>query len=98
MLLREAVGKVLRRLRLQQGRTLRGVARESKVSLPYLSEIERGLKEASSEVLASICAALGVSLEQFLHQVTLELTSRRAIAHMTTTCATQARHDYSLAA
>jgi transcriptional regulator with XRE-family HTH domain len=51
-------GTVLRRARLAQGRTLAEVAQEAQVSIPYLSEIERGLKEASSEVLAAVCRAL----------------------------------------
>jgi transcriptional regulator with XRE-family HTH domain len=56
--LRQVFGTVLRRARLAQGRTLADVAQEAQVSTPYLSEIERGLKEASSEVLAAICRAL----------------------------------------
>ena len=57
-LLRTTVGEVLRRLRLEQGRTLADVASAAKVSMPYLSELERGRKEASSEILAAICTAL----------------------------------------
>ena len=72
-LLRTAIGTVLRRLRHQQGRTLQDVADAASVSLPYLSEIERGRKEASSEILAGICAALGVPLTDFLEQVRAEL-------------------------
>jgi transcriptional regulator with XRE-family HTH domain len=56
--LRQVFGTVLRRARLAQGRTLADVAQQAQVSTPYLSEIERGLKEASSEVLAAICRAL----------------------------------------
>ena len=55
MLLRDAVGKELRAARVAQSRTLRDVARDARVSLGYLSEVERGQKEASSELLASIC-------------------------------------------
>ncbi|MGW4947648.1 helix-turn-helix domain-containing protein [Actinoplanes sp. NPDC004185] len=72
-LLRSAIGTVLRRLRHQQGRTLQDVADAAGVSLPYLSEIERGRKEASSEILASICAALGLPLTDLLEQVRAEL-------------------------
>ena len=55
MLLRDAVGRELRAARVAQSRTLRSVARDARVSLGYLSEVERGQKEASSELLASIC-------------------------------------------
>jgi transcriptional regulator with XRE-family HTH domain len=72
-LLRSAIGTVLRRLRHQQRRTLQDVADAAGVSMPYLSEIERGRKEASSEILASICAALGVPLTDLLEQVRAEL-------------------------
>ncbi|MFF5174206.1 helix-turn-helix domain-containing protein [Micromonospora sp. NPDC000089] len=67
-LLRRVIGGVLRRVRLRQGRTLREVAEAAGVSLPYLSEVERGRKEASSEVLAAICRALGISLSELLEQ------------------------------
>ncbi|MGI9004979.1 MAG: helix-turn-helix domain-containing protein [Streptosporangiaceae bacterium] len=65
-LLRAMLGDQLRRTRLGQGRTLADVARAARVSLPYLSEVERGRKEASSEVLAAICDALGISLADLL--------------------------------
>ena len=61
-LLRSHVGAVLRDARIEQSRTLRDVASAAKVSLGYLSEVERGQKEASSELLNSICQALGLSL------------------------------------
>ncbi len=61
-LLRSELGDVLRSLRSLQGRTLREVSSEAQVSLGYLSEVERGQKEASSELLDSICGALGVPL------------------------------------
>src|SRR3984957_7290322 len=57
VLLRQLLGDVLRRLRLRQGRTLREVSASARVSLGYLSEVERGQKEASSELLAAICGA-----------------------------------------
>jgi transcriptional regulator with XRE-family HTH domain len=65
-LLRTMIGDALRRARLEQGRTLADVARAAKVSMPYLSELERGRKEGSSEILAAICAALGVELADLL--------------------------------
>ncbi|MBV7363860.1 helix-turn-helix domain-containing protein [Actinomycetaceae bacterium TAE3-ERU4] len=61
-LLRREIGEVLRSLRQSQGRTLREVSARARVSLGYLSEVERGQKEASSELLASICEALEVPL------------------------------------
>ena len=78
-LLRSAIGAVLRRLRHQQGRTLQDVADAAGVSLPYLSEIERGRKEASSEILASICVALGLDLVDLLEQVRAELLRGRPL-------------------
>jgi transcriptional regulator with XRE-family HTH domain len=65
-LLREVIGDVLRRARVAQGRTLREVSDSARVSLGYLSEVERGRKEPSSELLASICGALGVPLSRVL--------------------------------
>ena len=69
MKLREAVGTALRRRRQAQGRTLREVAAAAGVSLTYLSEVERGRKEASSEVLEAVCAALDVVLAELLFEV-----------------------------
>ena len=68
-LLRIMLGHVLRRTRREQGRTLADVARAARVSMPYLSEVERGRKEASSEVLAAICEALRIDLSDLLAQV-----------------------------
>ena len=65
-LLREVVGDVLRRARTEQGRTLREVSDSARVSLGYLSEVERGRKEASSELLGAICGALDVPLSRVL--------------------------------
>jgi transcriptional regulator with XRE-family HTH domain len=65
-LLREVIGDVLRRARIEQGRTLREVSDEARVSLGYLSEVERGRKEASSELLGAICGALDVPLSRVL--------------------------------
>ncbi|UQX10172.1 transcriptional regulator ClgR [Candidatus Mycobacterium methanotrophicum] len=64
--LREVLGNVLRRARTKQGRTLREVSGAARVSLGYLSEVERGRKEASSELLSAICDALGVPLSELL--------------------------------
>jgi transcriptional regulator with XRE-family HTH domain len=77
-LLRTTLGDVLRRTRLEQRRTLADVARAAKVSMPYLSEIERGRKEASSEVLGAICGALRIELSDLLAQAGRDLVDRRA--------------------
>lgn len=69
LLLREAIGDELRRVRTGQGRTLREVSTNARVSLGYLSEVERGQKEASSELLASICDALHVPIGDVLFHV-----------------------------
>jgi transcriptional regulator with XRE-family HTH domain len=73
-LLRTMLGQVLRRYRLAQRRTLADVARSARVSIPYLSEVERGRKEASSEVLAAICEALRTDLSDVLAEVRHDLT------------------------
>jgi len=69
LVLREEIGDVLRNIRQTESRTLRDVSHDARVSLGYLSEVERGQKEASSELLASICAALNVPLAAMLFQV-----------------------------
>ena len=69
VLLRNEIGQVLRSVRLSQRRTLREVSTAAKVSLGYLSEVERGQKEASSELLASICDALDLPLWATLREV-----------------------------
>jgi transcriptional regulator with XRE-family HTH domain len=73
VLLRRLLGEVLRRHRVRQSRTLRDVSSAAGVSLGYLSEVERGRKEASSELLAAICTALGVSLSEVLREVSDDL-------------------------
>jgi len=73
-MLRERIGEVLREVRMRQGRTLRQISQQAQVSLGYISEIERGQKEPSSELLAAICAALDVPLSVLL----LEVSSRLA--------------------
>lgn len=67
--LRTVIGDELRARRLNQGRTLRDVSGAARVSLGYLSEVERGQKEASSELLAAICGALDVKLSEVLRSV-----------------------------
>lgn len=79
VLVRQAVGLTLRAARTSQNRTLRDVARDARVSLGYLSEVERGQKEASSELLNAICAALGLSLSGVFNDVALELKSRESV-------------------
>lgn len=79
VLLREHIGQSLRSARTSQNRTLRDVAREARVSLGYLSEVERGQKEASSELLNAICQALGLSLSSVIADVAREITSREAV-------------------
>lgn len=69
VLLRRELGDALRETRQTQGRTLREVSASAACSLGYLSEIERGEKEASSELLASICKALDVPLSTMLSEV-----------------------------
>lgn len=73
VLLRRMIGDVLRRHRLRQSRTLRDVSVAAGVSLGYLSEVERGRKEASSELLAAICGALDISLAEILREVSDDL-------------------------
>ncbi|MGX1032406.1 hypothetical protein RKD38_007087 [Streptomyces ambofaciens] len=70
---RDLVGDVLRRERLEQERTLKEVAEAARISMPYLSEVERGRKEASSEVLAAAAGALGLGLGDLLVRAQGEL-------------------------
>jgi transcriptional regulator with XRE-family HTH domain len=72
-LLRTTLGDVLRRHRLGQGRILADVAKAARISMQYLSELERGRKEASSEILAAICDALEVDLPDVLAEVGRDL-------------------------
>ncbi len=67
--LRQEIGDVLRDVRQRQRRTLREVSHHARVSLGYLSEVERGQKEASSELLSSICSALNVPMSLMLREV-----------------------------
>ena len=80
VLLRQEIGDVLRDARRRQGRTLREVSSVARVSLGYLSEVERGQKEASSELLASICGALDVPLSSMLREVSQRVEAAEHIA------------------
>ena len=79
-LVREVIGDVLRRARVEQGRTLREVSDSARVSLGYLSEVERGRKEASSELLNAICAALEIPLSRVLTEAGGELAAEESRA------------------
>jgi transcriptional regulator with XRE-family HTH domain len=78
ILLRTHIGSALRAARVEQGRTLRDVAKSARVSLGYLSEVERGHKEASSELLNAICSALDLSLSTILVDVTNVVRAQEA--------------------
>ena len=78
ILLRSHIGSALRASRVAQGRTLRDVAKSARVSLGYLSEVERGQKEASSELLNSICSALDISLGEVLLTVATQVRTQEA--------------------
>ncbi|MFW6775163.1 helix-turn-helix domain-containing protein [Nocardioides sp. CPCC 205120] len=79
VLFRRSLGDVLRRERVQRGMTLREVSAGARVSLGYISEIERGQKEASSELLASLCAALEVPLSDVLREVSMEVAREESV-------------------
>ena len=70
---RKLLGEVLKDIRVDQGLTLREVSEKSAISLGYISEIERGKKEVSSEVMFSLCKALDVPLSQVFGEVTTEM-------------------------
>lgn len=78
--LRQVVGDTLRALRMRQRRTLREVSATARVSLGYLSEVERGQKEASSELLAAICGALEVELSDLFTEVSQILRREEKLA------------------
>ena len=80
VLLRREIGEVLRSVRQHQGRTLREVSGQARVSLGYLSEVERGQKEASSELLASICQALDAPLSAVLREVSDRIAVTEGVA------------------
>ncbi|WP_419818633.1 helix-turn-helix domain-containing protein [Glaciibacter flavus] len=83
MLLRDAIGGVLRQARERQGKTLTDVAGDGRLSVPYLSEIERGRKEASSEVIASVCIALGMDQSELLLRASTLLQAPRPVLDLT---------------
>ncbi|MGW5050058.1 helix-turn-helix domain-containing protein [Actinokineospora sp. NPDC004072] len=81
VLLREAIGDRLRHTRTNQRRTLREVSRSARVSLGYLSEVERGRKEASSELLAAICDALDLPLAELMSHVASDISALTSVEH-----------------
>lgn len=84
VLVRELIGRSLREERVGQGRTLREVSQAARVSLGYLSEVERGQKEASSELLASICAALDLPLSVVLNVVSEKMAMYERVTALPT--------------
>ena len=90
-LLRRLVGAILRERRESQGRTLRDVGVAARVSVAYLSEVERGRKEASSEVLLAVCTALGMRLVDLVAAAHDELLSRAQVVDLTARAAAPAR-------
>ncbi|HEV7192046.1 MAG TPA: helix-turn-helix transcriptional regulator [Jatrophihabitantaceae bacterium] len=78
--LRHVIGETLRGARMRQRRTLREVSASARVSLGYLSEVERGQKEASSELLAAICSALDVELSDLFWEVSDTLRREENLA------------------
>ena len=88
VLVRELIGESLREERVAQGKTLREVSKGARVSLGYLSEVERGQKEASSELLASICSALDLPLSTVLSVVSDKMIVHEQISARVTTLPT----------
>jgi transcriptional regulator with XRE-family HTH domain len=97
VLLRRELGDVLRVERQTQGRTLREVSASAAVSLGYLSEVERGEKEASSELLRSICSALGLPLSSVLRSLA-DRVARTETLVAPVTLPVPARRDVSASA
>lgn len=85
VLFRRLLGDVLRRRRMQRGMTLREVSASARVSLGYISEIERGQKEASSELLSSLCTALDTPLSEVLREVSDEIALQEAALSLVAT-------------
>ncbi|MFE9767667.1 helix-turn-helix domain-containing protein [Streptomyces sp. NPDC005808] len=90
---RDLVGDVLRRERLAQERTLKDVADTARISMPYLSELERGRKEASSEVLAAAARALGLGLGDLLSLAQDELSRLAQARPARSRSTTSSRYD-----
>jgi transcriptional regulator with XRE-family HTH domain len=84
VLVRELIGESLREERVGQGRTLREVSKAARVSLGYLSEVERGQKEASSELLAAICGALDLPLSVVLNVVSEKMAMYERVTTLPT--------------
>ena len=82
ILIRRLLGDVLRRKRQDEGRTLRQLAAEARISPGYLSEIERGQKEPSSELLSAICDALNIRLSDLLREVSVDLAAAELAARI----------------
>lgn len=80
LVLRQVVGATLRGMRMRQRRTLREVSSSARVSLGYLSEVERGQKEPSSELLAAICNALDIELSELFAEVSRTLRREEKLA------------------
>jgi transcriptional regulator with XRE-family HTH domain len=78
VLFRESLGDVLRSERMRQGMTLRQLSSAARVSLGYISEIERGQKEASSELLGALCEALDIPLSDVLREVSDQIAVEEA--------------------
>jgi transcriptional regulator with XRE-family HTH domain len=97
VLVRQVLGEVLREERARQGRTLRDVSKDATVSLGYISEIERGVKEASSECLAALCSALDVPLSDVLEVVSQVMRREEAAALGTLTPVDAAVYDAAAA-
>ena len=97
MLMRHAIGAALRRIRQDSGLTLREVARVAAVSMPYLSEVERGRKEPSSEVIAGICAALGLTLVDLLDEARVELFAGAPVVDLTVRRGAPPEHELDAA-
>ncbi|MDT5154825.1 MAG: hypothetical protein QOI01_6558 [Mycobacterium sp.] len=95
ILLREVIGDVLRQARLSQGRTLREVSDDARVSLGYLSEVERGRKEASSELLSAICGALEVPLSRVLTDAGETMERHEQAAPLSVATASASTIDFS---
>ena len=93
VLFRRLLGDVLREQRMQRGMTLREVSAEARVSLGYISEIERGQKEASSELLSSLCAALDLPLSDVLREVSSAVAQEERLLAPTPISAASRRGD-----
>lgn len=94
IIIREIIGAELRKRRQDQGRTLREVSGDAKVSLGYLSEVERGQKEASSELLSAICGALATPLSEVLASA----SNQAALQELQATLAGKSQAAHILAA